>query len=524
MKTHLLFTFLNALFLSCGAFGQAFGPDVIIQPDTVNERNVEIAAAFNGWLFSATSLESTASDMGGIAIRKSIDGGYTWTQIDQYFVAGVRYETHDIVVTGTDTNNLSLFLVGAVHSLAANTYTLYVDHYNATTNSFMGSPYHLAKGTNRVNDVEIASDYKMPALGTAPYSVALLYSSYGAVSDSIISVVSLDGGATFGTGQTVGTTFSYTRNVTLDYGRGNSASNGRYFAAWEQLGNFTARTGHIYTSRNVSQVVDAWIQPVNLDSLSSTMINLCRNPRIAIQHNDADNDSMSITAVVTVDRDYNGDGSDYDMLGFCNKRAHFTNFWYRFDVDNSGNNDFQSDVIFDDSTSMFRMVYMDSTNHELKYAANDMNLTSASGWVTVQSGMNDIPAITRAPMPRIAFRPGAGEIALAWIDEDTLTGKGIAKFDLQSFMFAGVSELSKEFDAQLYPNPVKHELFIGLEDAIAQLPTQLLITDLNGRIVKNITISGQTQLSVLVDDFSTGTYLLKLTNAQGFASRLFVKE
>jgi hypothetical protein len=401
---------------------------------------------------------------------------------------------------------------------------MYVDHYNARTGVFIGSPFHLLKGTNSIHDVEIASDYKFPGVGTTPYSVALLYSCYGAVSDSIISVVSLDGGATFGGNQPVGTTYLYTRKVALDYGRGNAASNGRYFAAWEQLGSANARTGHIYTSRNISQVVNAWIPAVNLDSTSSTMINLCRNPRIALQHNDADNDSASVTAVVTVDRDFNGDGSDYDMLGFYNKRAHATNFWYRFDVNNSNDSDIQSDVIFDDSTSLFHMVYLDSSIHQLRYLTNDMNMTIPNGWTSVQAGMNDIPAITRAPSPRIAFRPGVAEIALAWIDEDTLTGKGIAKFDLQSFMFAGVNELSKEFDAKLYPNPVKHELFIELDDAIAQLPTQLLITDLNGRIVKNVTVSGQTNISLLVDDFSTGTYLLKLTNAQGFASQVFVKE
>ncbi len=522
MNKNILLAAILTVFTAIVTFGQAFGPDVIIQQDTLNQRNVEITTAFNGWIFEAHSTVDEAANSGGITISKSTDGGYTWTVLDSYISQDIRYEALDLVVAGTSEASLTLYVTGVNHNIASGSYTLYVDRYDAVTGSFIGSNYNLNKGTNRIYDVEIASDYMNPAMGASPYSVGLLYSCYSSTYDSIVSVVSIDGGANFANRNTVGTTGSYFRNVSLDYGRSTSASNGRYFAAWERLPSSSARTGNIYTSRNSSTVDGNWITPVNLDSLSSTMIGLCRNPRIACSRGAFDNDSGSVSSVVLVDRDYNADGSDYDMLGFYNKRSHYTNFWYRLDIVNSGENDVTPDILFAEADTMFHAVYFDSTKLKLTYVSNEYNLISPSSWNSVQSGMNDIPTASLHPIPRIAYRPGINELALAWIDEDA-TG-GVAKFDIESFIYAGVNEQKQEMNALLYPNPVKDQLFIELDEAMSQLATQLTITDLNGRVVRNVQLDGQTTLSITVDDLANGTYMLRLDNQKGFASRLFVKE
>lgn len=520
----LIYTLLLTVFGIIGsANAQSFGPDVIITPDTVDQRNLELATAFNGWIFAAYSMEDTGSNKGGISIRRSTDGGYTWTVIDQYFVEGVRYPSHDIVVTGTTETDLKLFLIGVNNNLAGGTYTIFVDTYDADAGTFTGSNYNLNKGTQRVNDVEIASDYNWPAVGAAPYSVAFLYSCFGPVSDSVISVVSLDGGASFTSRNTVYTTTGFTRNITLDYGRSSSASNGRYFAAWEQLSAFTNRNGHIYTSRNTSTVDGTWITPENLDSLSSSMINLCRNPRIAVQHNDIDNDSASVTAIVLVERDYNADGTDYDLLGFYNKRAHFTNFWYRLDVVNTGEKDIHPDIVYDNVNDMFHAVYFDSTNMDLQYATQPMNLTNPSSWTFVQNGMNDTPAATVHPQSRIVYRPNADEVGIGWIDESA-TGDGIAKIDMENFISADVNEAVNEHNMALYPNPVQTELFIELDDQMNASSAEWTITDMNGRIVLSGITEGQNTIQVSVNELKTGAYLIRFANEKGFATRMFVKK
>lgn len=516
-----LYLFLFAALFCVNAVYSQFGPDVIIQSDTTNQRRVEIATAFNGWMFAAHAEDDVASDKGGITITKSTDGGYTWTVIDSYFPTGIRYVSHDIVVSGTTDSTLVVTLAGVNYNVSDGTYVIFVDRYDGNTGTFLGSTYNLNKGLLKVYDVELASDSDFPAVGSSPYSVSLLYSSYTPTLDSIVCVTSVDGGLTFTNRQVVATTGQYFRNVSLDYGRSSSASNGRYFAAWERLPSSTARTGNIYTSRHTSTIDGGWIAPINLDSVSTTMIGLCRNPRIAISRTLEDNDSNSLSAVVLVDRDYNGDASDYDLLGFSNRRAHYTNFWYRLDVRNTSSNDMTPDIVFDDSNKVFRAVFFDSTLYNLTYASNEWNLVNPSSWTIEDFGMNDDSLASHNPYPRITYRRTSNEVGLAWVDEAP-NGDGVVKFDIESFMFAGVEEQMKELNAFLYPNPVKNTLHIELEGEATT--STVTVMDLNGRLVRTLQLDGQTLLSVDVDNLTSGTYLLRIENANGFASAMFVKE
>lgn len=519
MKRKLYFLLFALLGFSGVAYSQ-FGPDVTIHPDSVSQRRVEITTAFNGWMFAAYATEDVVNDKGGITITKSTDGGYTWTVIDSYMPTGIRYVSHDIVASGTDEASLKVTLVGVNYNVASGQYVIFIDNYNGSTGAFTGSTYNLQKGTQKVYDVELATDYDYPAVGASPYSISMLYSCYSPAYDSIVSVTSLDAGQTYTNRQVVATTGSYFRNISLDYGRSNSASNGRYFAAWERLSSSSARTGNIFTSRNTSTVDGSWITPENLDSVSTTMIGLCRNPRIAVSRTTIDNDSSSLTAVVLVDRDYNADGTDFDLLGFHNRRAHYTNFWYRLDVLNAGNKDMMPDIAFDDNNNRFHAVFYDSTNYNLRYVTNDWNLTDPSNWNFAYTGMNDDSLSTILPYPRITYRSSADEVGVTWIDD--VAGNGVAKFDVESFVSASVDEQQKELNALIYPNPVKNTLHIELEgDATTSLVT---VSDLNGRQVRTIQLDGQTLLSMDVEDLSAGTYLLRIENANGFAATMFVKE
>jgi hypothetical protein len=512
----LAFLVITFLGLGSPSFSQSFGPDKIIESvSTSDQRQVELTTAFNGWIFSAYTTFS-APNNGGITIQKSTDGGLTWTVIDSYSISGVRYESFDIQVVGSDLASLKLFLVGVNHNLSANIFTIFVDEYDAVTGDYLVSPLNLSN-TDRVNSVAIASDYRFPAVGVSPFSIGLVYSKHGPVSDSIISLVSLDGGDTFGVRNTIRATGSFSRKVSLDYGRSISASNGRYFAAWEELGNISGRTGHIYTSRNLSTVNGGWLSPVNLDSISSAMINLCRNPRIAMQQNDLDNDSLSVTAVVLVERDFNGDGSDYDILGLYNKRAHFTNFWNRLDIQNTNQNSTAQDIVFEPSDTSFHAVYFDSTSRELRYLTHEFNLLGPSNWTIVASGFNDTPDSTQIPTPRIAYRLGGNGVAVAWIDENP-NGNGVAKIDVEGFTSLGLDEADKILTVQIYPNPVQDVLSIKTE----VMNAEVFVLDMNGRILKSVRGEGNL-FAISVDDLSSGTYLVQVVSNGKSTSQLVLK-
>ncbi|HEU4717312.1 MAG TPA: T9SS type A sorting domain-containing protein [Bacteroidia bacterium] len=429
-----------------------YGNDIIIQnAPAIDQRRVRISVAFNGWVYAAYSTYDSAGVAGGITIRSSRDNGMTWTTVDSYSPQNIVYPAFDIVVCGTDTNNLTLYLAGVNHNTTSGNYVLFVDRYNATTGSFIGSNYNLQNGTRRIYDVALASDYRFPAVGASPYSVGLLYSAYSSSVDSMVFLGSVDGGGTWSVRQSVMTTGYYFRNVSLAYGRSASASNGRYFGAWEMLTSSGDRTGHIYTSRSTSTVNDAWIPPVNLDSISSSMINLCCNPEIAVQFNGTDNDSSSVTAVVLCQRDFYGNGTDYDLLGFYNKRAHYTNFWNRLDIVNSGENDLQPDISYDPGYDNFLTVYYDSTDGKLPYCVNGNNLVAPNTWNYITPQYNDMTGNLRAAWPRVEINPMLTQTAHAWIAEGA-GSNGVAMFDAE-YLTSSISEAGGASITGLFPNP-----------------------------------------------------------------------
>jgi hypothetical protein len=515
----------NSLNKGGAAISPAYANDIIIQNNpSISQRKVKLSVAFNGWLYSAYNTLDSANNAGGITIRSSKDNGVTWQTVDSYTVPNIRYTAHDIVVAGTDTSNLTLYLVGVRYDITSSTSVLFLDRYNATYGYFSNTPFYQANGTSKIYDVAIASDYKFPAVGASPYSVGFIYSS-NAAKDSICSVVSIDGGATFSARQSVATTNSYYRNVSLSYGRSASASNGRYFAAWEQLNSWDARVGHIYSSRNNSTVNGPWNPQKNLDSISSTMINLCRNPQIATQFNNTDNDSAAVTAVVLVERDYIGDGSDYDLLGFYNKRAHFTNFWNRLDIVNSGENDMQPDISFDPSYNNFLAVYFDSTNKKLPYVVNGFNLTTPSTWSVVSAQYNDLSTNLKSPFPRVEINPVANKTAHAWVAEGVGT-KGVAMFDAE-YNYTSIDEISNsELTHFVSPNPVTNNASINFSlDKSADIT--ITIYDALGQLVIEKYVGrssiGNYSEKVNTSNWENGVYVYKISNGQKtFANRFIV--
>lgn len=486
---------------------EGFGTDVIIQSAaTIDQREPAITAAFNGWLYSAFTTVDSVNNSGGITIRKSTDKGITWQTIDSYTVTDVRYEDVEVEVAGTDTNNLTLFLFGINHGIGAGTYVAFLDRYNATTGIFIGSSFNYSSGINAIYDLDIATDYQFPAVGASPYSVGLIISRYSPSLDSIVFYSSVNGGANFTYRTGVATTGAYFGKVSLSYGRSSSASNGRYFAAWERKSTSTARNGNIYTSRSTSTVDGPWVTPINLDSVSSTMIGLCRNPRIAVQANDIDNDSNSTTAIVLVDRDYNGNATDYDLLGFYNKRAHYTNFWYRLDVLNTSENDIQPDIIYEADSNKFHATYYDSTNFQLRYVKQEMNLTNPSTWTVTDVQYNDAAPGTN-PFPRITYSKLDSGVAAVWTMKGVGT-KGVSMFDAKYriTLTAGVDENGEpSFDITSYPNPTTDYVNINLEGL--ENVRGLLLNN-NGQVIEtfnNVTDN----YSISLFGFASGIYYLQ---------------
>lgn len=456
-----LLAFIAVVLLTAGmAQAQQLGVDAVVGSTSIGvQQQVKTTTAFNGWIYAAYNANSPGS--GGITIKRSIDGGGTWTLVDQYDLAGKQYPTFDLVVTGNDTASLVLSVVG-VATDGSTSWVLYVDRYDGNSGVFLGQATSVSSST-RLYGVGIASDYRVPGVGTAPYSVAVAYSQFSSSMDSINYLASLDGGATYSVAQPVATTASYYRNVSIAYGRSESASNGRYFIAWDQFADGNDANGALCESRNASTVSGAFITPVTVNRapgsaydpcppsgtapiecppddltcpafpVDAAVEGHCRSPSLAVQYNNTDNVQGSTTAVLMATCDYTAGAGN--VIGFYNLRSHFTSYWGEFTPAEVGTGDQANpDVAYDTYNASFLLSYLDRDNSLLPYKTNDMNLATPNAWALMSTNYADLNTGIDDAMPNVDYSSLDGIATFAWINHGA--AQDVAYFDGGDRIFA----------------------------------------------------------------------------------------
>jgi hypothetical protein len=447
MKTvAVLYTFLTLLFADTVQAqyhskpddrGMAFSADVLIHnKPSENQRNLRSASAFNGWLYVAYTINDTTSRRGGIYVGFSKDNGATWETFVTYVFNNSFYSMTDIAVAGTDTSHLDVYLAGVFQSLPGTSSTLYIDKFDGRNGTLTaGQVFVRQLGTRSVTDISLASDYLFPMTGSAPYSLALLYTTHGAPKDSLFFALSGNGGSTFATQQTLATTSSVFRKVSLAYGKSQSVS-GAYYAAWEMFGTSNAKLGHIFTAHSHSNTGSAWSTAICLDSLSQKTLNLVRNPSIACQYSNANNDSASLTCLVTFESAAGGNVKDMNVIGCYNQRAASGSWWSPCNIAATTENDLQPNIVFDPGENNFLITYYDSTNGRLPFAMQNMNMGSPNAWNFVTQQYNDQTSNLKSAIPQVILNPVVHMPGFVWVSENAANQNGAILFDSQ---YAGIA-------------------------------------------------------------------------------------
>jgi hypothetical protein len=382
-----------------------FGKDIIINNDSAqNQRNVVLCSAFNGWLYAAYYyVEPSDNHLPVMMVMKSTDSGMTWTNIISFALPFefCKVLTIDIAVTGNEISNLKL-LLGFVFSYndpsSDPSYgILAIYRYNGET-----SVYEDALPTgNDVGYFSFATDYSFPANGSNPQSFSLIYSKNYSGGDSLIFKSSSDGGLTLGSSQTITTTPMHIGKVALNYGRSLVLNSGRYFAAWEEKATLTSNFGHIYTAHTEPNFNSPWTTPIKLDSIDPSALNKAKNPSIACQYSNFDNDSSNLTEVVLFDK-YISAENRYDIAGLCNKRAASSNHFTPFTLNLSTDSRQQPSINFNPYDSSFMVTYYDSTTNKLSFVKHNFNMNIPDSWQVLTSGYNDSTNID-APYPKVVL-------------------------------------------------------------------------------------------------------------------------
>jgi len=438
-----------------------FGKDIVIhdQPDQ-NERTVAICSAYNGWLYAAYSYDSISALW--LSFWKSTDNGIHWENILVGLVesGNCALKKFDIAVCGNSETNLKLFFAGVVVLNNLNFGQGFVWRYNAITLEYEKTLLY----SMGIRDVSFSSDFIFPAANANPYSVGFVYSKYEYPdNECLIYFSSGNGGESITEQDTLGISHKPYLKASLTYGRSPSWSGGRYYAVWEQADNVNSPTGHIYTAHTEPNFDSHFTKPVCIDSLDPSAINLCRNPVIACQYNDTDNDSANLTTVILYEQ-YDPLNDRFDVKGVYNLQSTLTSYFKPISFTNPVHENIQPDIAFNPFTSEFMATWYNATDQKLPFVTNNQNFQQPNDWTIVSAGYNDAPDL-EDPHPKVRLDLSEQKGINAWRSEGT-GGNGVALFDAEYSTWTGVSENNKTDGARLlkaYPNPCSSDVTICFE-------------------------------------------------------------
>lgn len=487
-----------------------FGKDIVIhdKPDR-DQRNVAACSAFNGWLYAAYSYNN--GNVPYITFLRSTDKGITWNVLMDVVSCSPHQITTklDIIACGNSISNLKIFLAAAYMDTISELKfgAVIVNRYQGEP--FIGEEQILANNTGWYKDIALACDQNFTANNANPFSIAAVCSKTY-IKDSVLFYSSSNGGLSFDNRQVVAYSNNHMERLTISYGRSLSKDQGRYFVAWEENDTPNAKTGHIFTSHSEPNFNSPFTTPICIDSLNPALINEARNPILSCQVSNFDNDSTNLTEVLLFEKYIQGTNS-WDVTGFYNLQATTTGYFKEMSLStSSSNNNIRPNISFNPSDSTFMVTYCDSTDKRLPFLSNNVNMKTPDSWITVSSGFNDSPSISK-PNPKVNFNLLEHQGNIVWIKEQN-NGKGVAMFDAQYSTWTGLTENNKTDGARLvkaFPNPCSTTLTISFELQKAEEVTVTLY-NITGQAAGIIThqyySSGKHNISYNVSDLPAGSY------------------
>ncbi len=428
-----------------------FGKDIVIYDDpTVNQENLAICTAFNGWLFAALTYQKPEGVYA--TILQSTDNGLTWeVKMDESANFTNNIITRlSLTTSGDSPSNIKLYMGVIFKDTIYQISTPFLGSYNI--DPFSGAGELLNDFFNMSYDIALCNDFLNPAAGSNPNSIGVLYSKSG-TKDSIIFRSSSNGGTSLDKRCIVRVTSNHVNKVSLAYGVSESYPTGRYFAVWEEKDSPYSDYGHLYTAHSEPAFNSSFTQTICLDSLDNLLINQCKNPSIACQHGSYDNDSANITTVILYETKNPNDLSD-DINGFYNRQSATSNMFHSFILTGQEDNDLQPDICFNSYDSTFIATYYNISSQNLPFVKNNVNLDSPDSWSIVTIGYNDEHTLL-APCPKVILNYEKETGANAWISESS-NGNGKSLFDAFYSTYTGTENIylaGSKIDLVIYPNP-----------------------------------------------------------------------
>ncbi len=528
------FLSLNGIFAQSGTYPNSglplnpkssplFGKDIIINNQPFqNQENVCVCSAFNGWLFASYTYQTPQGPYE--SFLKSTDNGITWEEMLNGIIGlpSEKITKLDIIAQGGSLSDLKIFT--AICNYDTNTMNGYVRVIR-----WFGDPFSLDQKKFQIGftyDIAFASDEVFPASGANPYSIAILYSTYSSAMDSIIMVTSSNGGDSFTSHRIIQISTKRFAKVSLSYGYSPSKSAGRYFAAWEEKDNISSTVGHIYTAHSEPNFDSPFTTPICLDNLDPTATNMCRNPVIACQFDDTDNDSANFTSMILYEK-FIPSENRYDISGFYNLQDASSGYYRPISVSSSTNNKLQPDLQYNPYENNFMMTYYDPDGQKLPFLTNDRNLALPDSWMVVSEGYNESSSLSD-PKPQVKLNTTQLQGMNVW-SKGIAGSNSVAMFDAPYSTYTSTpleKDSKSALKVRVYPNPCTNYFYLEFAGEVPST-INVRIIDALGQVKMSLEKQncgqGFRNLRIDLDDIPNGAYLVGLeSNTTKYFTRLMV--
>lgn len=501
-KKTILFVLMGFLFLNTNSLiaqqASKWGSDIIIsnQPTEI-QTNAKIAVAFNGWLFS-----SYESD-GRVYVKKSKNNGLNWEHV---FYSNTGVYSTDMIVCGNTVEDLSVFVSGFF--IHPSTRYVFVDRIDVSANTVSERLiYNERLGTN-VRDTKLASDYKFPSYIANPYSVAVCFSSSEMPNDSIISIVSTDGGETFPliNKEVIDVTDKYFDKISIAFGKNKSYINGRYFVAYEKYDVNNDKYGNIKYAYTTGNVLASYSPPIYLDSLIGNA-NKNKNPSIVCQFDTLDN-SGTMPIMIAFESRYNNNDNDLIISKNIDPINYPTNWDFAY-LNGTYDNEIHANLSYDPAYHNFLATVFNETKKEISYKVKNISTVNNNEWQIINSKINTSNQLT-LPYPQVEINPVLNQAAFVWI-QGTPSVSGVAMFNAEYSIYDDAIKNNEEkyTDFKIYPNPANNIVYIEIDNNEKE-NIYIEIISITGKILKTQNIQPISKtISIDITDIPAGIYICK---------------
>ena len=500
-----------------------FENDVVahFDPDKT-DLNSDISVAFNGWIYIAYSaIHSNPSGM-DIELVLSKDSGVTWQQFPT-MISGSHNAAfvYDLLVTGTDTNSLRVYLSYNYYDAAFSYSFGHVIVYDGISGLVLPFGVDIGDGTYDIGDVRLASDFHHPASGSSGYSVGVVYSTgHGdfTLTDSLVCLIASDTGTNNYNNYLLDTSsFVSLRGASIDYGFSLMWNKGLYFIAY-QKGLKCAYC------RNLTTITSGFTEPLILNDILGIADAGLDSSKIVCQNSFNSNDSSGLSVMIVAKAlDTSGTNTYRIPMIIYNMQAALTDFWYSSTVESSpdGNSLITFDACYSENEDRFYLAGYNCDSASLFLKIEDFNFSHHGNWYDVDSQYNDsVIDPLLPPNPRITAN---NNFAFASWNSRTLGAGGLPRsqtlFDRQTLPI--ITSLNPEIEIPaytFYPVPANKELIIQRSRVLNFLNEKSVsITDQLGRIVfKKKYGSGIQVISINTAELKNGIYFIQIREENNF--------